>query len=335
LEIEGGEARVSEKISLDKAAIQIASVRLSGYFLSEGRLPAFRGATLRGGLGFHLRRTVCNNLKRSCQDCFLAEECAYSNFFYGILPKDRNFIKLYDNVPQPYLLVLPLEEPENIHKEDPLCFTMKIFGKASELFPYVAYSFIQMGEKGLGKDKIPFEISRIEQPGVEVLYEKSVNRIMKPNPQIAAYDIMPIDCNDPLEIRFFTPVRIRKNGQTLKTIRFEDLIEAALRRITIMNYFYGTGQIVDNEKIKAMIEHAKSVEKVNDATEYYSFRRYSGRQERTIELDGLTGTAVFKKVTPELAGILKFAQTIGLGKSTSFGFGNIEIKAEREGGMNG
>lgn len=320
---------MSEKISLEKAAIRMANVTISGHFVSEGRLPPFRGATLRGALGFHLRKTVCNNFKRRCQDCFLVEGCAYANFFDGVFSKDRSFMKRYDYVPQPYMLMIPLEEPTDIRKSDPICFSMNIFGGACELFPYVAYSLVQMGEKGIGKNGLSFEITRIEQLDGEVLYEKGQNRIKKPNPQIYVFETAPTVEDGYLGVRFVTPVRIRKNGCALKDFCFDDLIKSAIRRITIMNYFYGTNQIVDSEWTKQMIHSAGMVEKIRDETRYYSFHRYSGRQERKIELDGVVGGLSFKNVTPELAGILKWTEKIGLGKSTSFGFGRIEIQTER------
>ena len=95
-----------------------------------------------------------------------------------------------------------------------------------------------------------------------------------------------------------------------------------------MNYFMEPtrSSILNDEQNDPL---SRMVEKIRDETRYYSFHRYSGRQERKIELDGVVGGLSFKNVTPELAGILKWTEKIGLGKSTSFGFGRIEIQTER------
>jgi len=321
--------------ALDGIRMAITDIEIKGAFCSAGTLPPFRGATLRGALGYHLRKTVCNNLKRQCPDCFLVEECAYSNFFDGVFPKDRDFMKLYNNVPQPYMLILPLKEQTDINEGDPISFSMKIFGKAAELFPYVAYSFLQMGEKGLGKDRILFQIDRIEQVGGEILYEKGANRIGKPKSRSVTYKSISVNPTDYLAVRFLTPVRIRKDAYMAKSLQFKDLVTASLRRISIMNYFYGTGEVVDNAQIREMINIAGTVKKVRDKTKYFSFNRYSGRQQRKVRQEGLVGSLVFEGVSPELTGVLKLAEYIGLGKSTSFGFGRINIQVEREGELNG
>ena len=317
------------------ANVIIAEVEIIGTWLSGGHLPPFRGATIRGGLGYHLRKTVCNNLKRKCADCFLVEDCAYSNFFEGILPKDRAFMALYDNVPQPFMLLFKQQEPTEIQAGTGFQFGMKLFGNSSNLFPYIAYSFLQMGEKGVGKEQIVFELDSIIQDNGLKLYEKGINKISKPKPKEIQPETIGIDSHEKVRVQFLTPVNIRKDGKTARELTFRILTEAALRRIVIINYFYGSGTVIGTELIQKYLHQSEQVETVKDTTQYYSFNRYSGRQQRMVRLEGLSGALTFQNITSDLLGILKLSEQIGLGKSTSFGFGRINIEVEKDGGMHG
>ena len=109
-------------------AIPIAEVVFEGRFLKAGRLPPSRGATLRGALGYHLRNTVCNSFNRKCTECFLRHQCAYSLFFEGTAVEDRQIMRLYDNVPQPFMFVLNSQDSTQIEQGEHFTFGMRIFG---------------------------------------------------------------------------------------------------------------------------------------------------------------------------------------------------------------
>ncbi len=309
-------------VGLKDIQILRAETQIRGTFQSDGYLPPFRGATLRGALGYHLRKVVCHNLKRNCQDCLLSQNCAYSTFFEGTASNNREIMRLYPKVPQPFTLVVEKQDTTEIHKGQSFEFGINLFGQSANLFPYIAYAFFQVGEQGLGKDRLNFEIERITQNGT-VLYQNGSNFIKKPqSSHICA------ECTDnqaQVRLDFLTPVRIRKEGDTANGLAFGDIIRSAVRRLSVINYFYGSGRVLDHEYVNNLISISDGVEKSLDQTEYYSFDRYSGRQHRKMTLDGLCGNIAFKNVPPELVSVLRLTEKIGLGKALSFGFGRIKL----------
>ena len=307
-------------------SLAVAEIRWNGHFLDAGRLPGFRGATLRGALGYHLRNTVCNSFQRKCSECFLRYQCAYSLFFEGTAPEDRKIMRLYDHTPQPFMFVLDARDKTDIQPNDPFVFGMRIFGNTAGLFPYIAYSLFEAGKKGIGQDHIRFETESIEQDGV-VLYEKEGTTIHKPQTRNLSIT-EPAGTARTVKISLLSPLRIRSEGRTAKRLSFFDIAKAALRRLTLVNTFYGNGNMPLKEWSDHLLQLAERVVTHADSLRPFGFDRYSGRQERSVRLDGVTGDIVFCDVPPELLGLLKVMEIIGLGKSTSFGFGRIAVEIQ-------
>ncbi len=326
----GGAVSSQESCSLEKgkgqkaegpfgAVLPFAEVQIEGRFEGKGGLPPFRGATLRGGLGYHLKQTVCHRKQSTCQDCIVRTTCAYSCIFEGIPPQDRQMMRLYPYVPQPFTLLVNSEDPAQIEPGNPFSFGMRLFGRAIELFPYIAYSFIEMGKEGLGKDRIPFQITRIVQPsfGAEIYHEQGacLHKVQTEYPQ----NLLPA-CKR-IRVEFVTPVRLRVNGREPSTLRFENLIRAIVRRFSILTYFYGT----PTENLSIDYSAVAAVTSVCSQTKPIEFRRFSGRQKRPVKMSGLVGSAIYEGNLEPFLPWLSIARIIGVGKATSFGFGRIQI----------
>jgi hypothetical protein len=82
MEIELGSTRIDTLLPHSEVVIEVA-------FTGAGRLPPFRGATVRGGLGYQLKKTVCHVHNNSCSECIMRQRCAYSYVFEGVAPPDR------------------------------------------------------------------------------------------------------------------------------------------------------------------------------------------------------------------------------------------------------
>ncbi|MBW2328572.1 MAG: hypothetical protein JRF04_02970 [Deltaproteobacteria bacterium] len=50
-------------------------------FTSKARLPDYLGSTLRGALGWALKKTSCALRRQQCPTCLLREQCAYAWIF--------------------------------------------------------------------------------------------------------------------------------------------------------------------------------------------------------------------------------------------------------------
>lgn len=304
--------------------LPFADVEIECEFSGEGRLPRFRGSTLRGAFGHHLKKTVCHRDRGNCRECIVRSTCAYSYIFEGVPPQDREKMRLYPYIPQPFILLVNPEDPTTIKQGDRFTFGIRLFGKSLDLFPYIAYSLIQMAKEGLGKDRIPFQITRITQPSFQTeIYQPEANCIHKVQREYIHNSIR--SCKQ-IQVQLLTPLRIRVNGKEPSTIRFDDFIHAVIRRFSILSYFYGSRY----EEIRTDSSAAQTIKTISEKLHSVQFRRFSGRQKRPVEMSGLLGTLIFEGNLKPFMPWLSIAEVIGVGKATSFGFGRIHITPLQE-----
>jgi len=306
--------------------LPFAEFQVYGTFLGQGRLPPFWGPTLRGAFGYHLKKTVCHANKGVCKSCIVRNTCAYSYIFEGLPPENREFMRLYPHIPQPFVLIADMGLDTSIHSGQPLQFGMRLFGKAIELFPYIVYSLLEIGKQGAGKDRIPFCINTITQPLCgRTLYEDGstcLGTLEKENPP--ASNLVP---EKNLVVEFVTPTKIQIDGKEAASIEFETLIKTALRRISILSYFYGT-PLDPKFSLNELLEGMEKIEKVSEKTQIYEFSRFSGRQKKQVPLKGIVGKVVFAGNWACCRAILELAGIFNIGKATSFGFGRIQLSQE-------
>lgn len=153
-------------------------------------MPDFRGATLRGALGFALKRAVCHVCNTPCRECPVINSCVYSSLFEGVAPADRQIMRKYDHIPQPFVLVVNKQDSPEISRGQSYEFSLRVFGQSINHVPYATFAFMQAGEKGLGKDQIPFEVERVVQiltDGQErILYNGASSNILPAVPEKTA-----------------------------------------------------------------------------------------------------------------------------------------------------
>lgn len=317
-----------KEVSLVALSVSLPSAefRVDGSFLGQGHLPPFWGPTLRGAFGHHLKKTVCHANRGECPTCIVRANCAYSYIFEGLPPENRDIMRLYPHIPQPFVLIADMGSDTGIHSGQPFQFGMRLFGKAIELFPYIVYSLLEIGKQGLGKDRIPFQIDSITQPSSDqMLYENGstcLGTLKKES--FSASNIVP---EHNLIIEFITPTKIQIDGKEATSIEFDTLVKTALRRISILSYFYGAPS--DTEcRIADFLTGDGAIEKISDQTQVYEFSRFSGRQKKQVTLKGIVGKIVFSGDWAQCRPILELASICNIGKATSFGFGRIRLLQE-------
>ena len=117
---------------------------------SRRTLPPFTGATLRGGFGWLLKQTVCQVSHGNCERCLLKAACPYPAVFEGLPPAERDIMRKYPRIPQPFVI---LTDPVTPETEQADCGTLRwgvrLFGPATRFWPYVVHTFQTAGEQGL------------------------------------------------------------------------------------------------------------------------------------------------------------------------------------------
>jgi hypothetical protein len=305
-------------------SIPFADVCFECRYLADGQLPSFRGVTLRGALGHHLKKTVCHVGNRPCSECLLRTRCAYCYIFEGVPPEDRSIMRLYPSIPQPFVIRVQNSEPQEVRSGDPFTFGLRLFGHAIQFFPYITYAFLEIGQEGLGKDRVPFTIEKITQPTqAQPLYHTESHSILPLQSQTISLD-SDQNGNGSVSIRFVTPTRIREDGKDSSHVDCLSLMKAAVRRISIMDYFYGHKRF-HSLNPSVIFDQASQVPSTDIQIQQQQIQRYSGRQKKVMELRGFTGTAWFSNVPGSIVRLFRLAELLHLGKSTSFGFGSIVV----------
>lgn len=281
-------------------------------------LPPFLGATLRGALGYVLKEAVCQVRNTPCQACYLRNVCPYVSVFEGLAPEGREILRKYPHIPQPFVLVLPASA-EGREESSQLAWGVRLFGEGTRFWPYVVHAFRMIGERGLGKQKIPYRLSHITDaltgsnvwtPETDDWQDPVTRSASESRREELSFG------ESTLIWKFETPVKLKTAG----AVSALDIVLAGHRRQRILQHFYGEPEELETS-------HAY-VESDQFRTEYshlrpFQLRRFSGRQQRSMALHGLVGEIAITGPWAATGDWLQQIPILHLGKSTSFGFGKI------------
>ena len=132
---------------------------------------------------------------------------------------------------------------------------------------------------------------------------------------------MPERCS--LRWRFHTPVQIVRDGTAVGTqLDGLDLLLAGRRRWTVMNTIHGTRPESPDEPA-VRFERSDFITR-SSQLRHWNISRYSGRQERRVELHGVVGEIVIEGPWGLVGDWLPAIPVLHLGKSVSFGLGAVE-----------
>lgn len=299
--------------------------------LAEGgpsRLPPFLGATLRGAFGYLLKQTVCQAWGTPCDRCLLQRACPYPNVFEGIAPTGRQIMRNYPRVPQPFVLVVGGPGERGEEGEEVLNWSIRLFGSAAAYWPYVVHVFRAAGERGIGAKAIAYTLTNIRDEIAGESLQHAACSFKEPlRGRVRDQASTPAEAR--LAWRFRTPVRLARNGRLLSKSGFDPLalILAGRRRLQTLLTFYGSCNDAEDPTPLSQYLAVEDFVVVENSLRNWGFSRYSGRQRRRMDLEGLVGEVVIEGPWDRVGAWLFAAPTIHVGKSSSFGFGRVEWKA--------
>lgn len=306
--------------------------------LEEIHLPLYKGSTLRGGFGHAFKRVVCIQKRRECSDCMVKSTCVYSYVFETSPPEDTEILRLYKNVPHPFVIEPPLTSQRIFKKGEEITFNLVLIGKAIRYLPYFIYTFDELGRIGIGKGKGKFHLksvtSEIKGHGTEdksenagengIIYSVEDKILHNHFRVITAKDIFASN-NSPseIEIEFLTPTRMVFNERLVAEIEFHHIIRTLLRRISSLSYFH-CGELLELD-FKKLIENAENIQCTDSKLRWYDWERYSARQDTRMKMGGVIGRAVFEGDLEEFMPLIALGEYVHVGKGTSFGLGKYAI----------
>jgi len=285
-------------------------------------LPAYKGSTLRGGLGHVFKRIICIKRDKKCEDCILRMRCAYSYCFET--PAEDIEKARSSNWPHPYILEPPLEEKTKYERGEEMVFNLILLGKGIDYLPYYIFVFDELGKRGIGRRKGRYLLERVESDDGVPIYINDSN-ILSYGYEIKTFDNIVKETTDihshRIDLRFLTPTRIKYRSHFTKEIDFRILMENLLRRISFISYYHCDEQFDPGDIIgRARIIKTRGVD-----LHWQDWNRYSTRQNVKMKLGGFIGEISFEGALKEFMPFIKLGEYIHVGKGTSFGLGKYEI----------
>ncbi|MGQ9842561.1 MAG: CRISPR system precrRNA processing endoribonuclease RAMP protein Cas6 [Spirochaetota bacterium] len=286
--------------------------------------PNFAGIALRGGFGHCLKKAVCVRGKevKYCNECVLAESCAYAFIFETPNIAQADKMKKASNFPHPFTLTPLFDSPIKFKEGDTFDVRLVLFGNAIKYFPHSVHALTVLGIEGIGVKKGKFTIQAIHQPYSDIeIYDGAV---------IAVEKAVPLSIKEPadinaLQIIFKTPCKIKQQGKYLRHVDLKAIVKNIKRRIENISYFFGRSPVIldaDSIDYTRLITTANTVRWITN-------ERYSKRRGERMVLSGFVGDATLTGNCTSVYPILKVGEAINIGSNTSFGYGAIVVEEVR------
>ncbi|KIQ94505.1 CRISPR-associated endoribonuclease Cas6 [Anoxybacillus thermarum] len=292
-------------------------------------LPLLPASTLRGGIGYTLKRIVCHeSLDYPCHQCKWLKCCVYPRLFEQM--EEIRGEHIYFGYVRPFVISTPIHRREIITADQRFTFGVRIFGEAVSYVPYIIASVLELSEKGIGQRKQKFVVesvtSRNEIGMVKRIFSFDTGTLSEPwvisgkrvIDMLAAYK----DCRE-IELRFETPCQIQIKGQLQQDLPFTLFIQNLLRRIEAM-LAHHQNIYISREKVNELIEMSKNVVMTKSELQLFRNQRFSTRQQKSIRLDGFIGTTRYKGDLEPFLEWIYAGMYFHLGKQTVFGLGRYE-----------
>ena len=272
--------------------------------LQRAELPPYLGSTLRGAIGQALLQTD----KEACT--FL-----YRN---GEEAENRKVIT------KPYMIVPPKAcIPQTVIEQGvELKFEFRLFGRAVKYLLPVISALEQIDRFGLGARRHRFELKGIVHSQTQRMvwyrgqyYKEAATAAVLPN-----YELQNVTG---AVIVLCTPLRIRHGGRLMQTLSFQTLIRNITNRITAITERYGGW--IDKEEADRVVSLAENIQTVNEAFKVTQMERYSNRINRKMDFSGLSGRIEYKGELSSFVPWLYAAQSLHIGRNTTFGMGKIQV----------
>jgi len=312
---------------LEELRLSIISFDL--VLLNNARLPAYKGSTLRGGLGRGLKEASCKNEVRECKECSYKFKCIYSTFFETPIDSDGTFGKL-TNGPHSFVIEPPLVNQTEYFVNDKVSFKIILFGNAVDNYDYFVSAVEKFGKAGIGKNRAKFAVDKVkDEINNETLMSKG-RQVFLPS-KLEETDLRELFNRfaeekdfENITLKFVTPARIKYRNKLTDTLPFYVLVQNLIRRVELLQYFYGEkAALLTN--YKELIGLAQDVREENSQLYWYDWERYSSRQGVRMKLGGLKGTITYSGNIEEFLPLIFLGSYIHIGKGTSFGLGKYEI----------
>ena len=293
--------------------LQISKLKINLHFITPAKLPYWMSSAFRGVFGREIRRIVCTNLNKKCDDCNNKEDCL---FYYAY---EKNISKRGYSPPlRPIIIVPPFFGKElNIEKDGTINLELIFFGDFKKYLPHTFLSLRLAGQEGLGAER-HYGINKFEIEnavccfsGKQIYDGNLINLTNLETKDIK--DFLPLELNsNTIRIGFKTPLSSDRFPLTI-----EELLNGIRNRVIRLVNEYGNQEKIPEFSVKAEI---KSYTK-----HFHRLQRRSSRSDKK-EFRGYTGVIEYEFMEQDKNAkwLLNIGLVIGCGADISFGMGFLQ-----------
>lgn len=301
--------------------IRYVKLHIELEFTENKQLPVYKASALRGGMGEMLLRMDCIK-DRECSNCGFREPCIVQQIMYPQMPLLPDFM---NNGEGPGFLIECEDYRDTAVEGETLPFVLLLFGKNIAFFSQYMTAFMLFGQSGIGKEKCRFRINSVKNSKGSDIMEDGGFRMDR-------YEVLHIlDYTNWRkeelhkkglmgEIRFQTPLSLKYGGKFIETFEIQPIVDAARRRIYILDCFEGIKEDIRKEPDEISYPVVVSEQHRNS-----SISRYSNRKKEAMTFRGIEGKLSLKEINEPLLTILLAGELAHIGKNTSFGFGRYHV----------
>lgn len=304
-------------------SIRVSRLRFDGTFTEPGRVSMNWGPTLRGGFGASLRDVSCTLDEESCTDCSLAGKCAYGYLFETPIDTSAEVMSNYTHAPHPFILEPPSEQSPKVQEGDAFGVSVVLLGQGIDYLPHVFLALRRLGERGLGRDRVSFDITQVVSGDGDVLFKGPGEGSLGPAPNQRLNLSAQNTARATFLIELLTPLRLKNDGRIARSVSPFALIQSLTRRVFLLHHFHGEGDAQLSKT--AFLDAADGTEMADSSFRWVDKTRYSTRQQRKIPIGGIVGRMECHGDWGILGPLLRAGEYVHVGKNTSLGMGRIRV----------
>jgi hypothetical protein len=308
------------------AALALARYRVTLGALEALDLPAYLGSTLRGAFGRAFRRLCC--LARDGEPCPAPASCPYHLVFETAPPPDAEALRTHEEIPRPFVIAPPPACAAEYPAGSEVAFDLTLIGRAREFLPHFVVTLREVDRIGRGRRAVALRRIDAVHPlteASEIVYTGDESLVRPRAATLTLADCAAVPCPEgPVRVTFVTQTRLKHGGSYTRRPDFQVLFRRLLGRLSALGRFHGDGPL--DVDFRGLIDAAGKVRLVRDETRWTRWARYSARQDRRMEWEGLVGEAVYGGDLAPFWPYLVFGQWTHAGSGTTFGLGRYRIE---------
>jgi hypothetical protein len=193
---------------------------------------------------------------------------------------------------------------------DEVSFELILIDGAQEFFPYFVVALREVDRMGRGRRTV--ELQRIEAlPAAigeaRIVYDAADNLVRGAADGITLEECAALSLpQDPLTIEFLTQTRLKYEGGFIRHPIFQVVFSRLLgRQSSLARFQCGAPLEVD---FRGLIDQAAAIRLTQDDTKWTRWQRYSSRQDRRMEWEGIIGCATYEGDFMPFWKFLKFGE---------------------------